>query len=166
MKYGVISAGYFVFYGLVRIIMEPLRNEQFIMSTNGSFSTSRFIAFMFVIVGSLLIIMIYLNHYLLKPKNKDFITLLDAYSGKFDALSRNKKILIQAIPLSGWFNSFTYRFSRDNFSFAILALIFGPIFWIIDLVFIIKDNKMGPYANGNGIKKNLEKNFVHQAKAE
>lgn len=154
---GVVLSSYFVWYGLVRVFMEPLRDEQFIMTPDGTISTSRMTAFIFIIVGILLIVLNYINHYILKPRNKDFITLLNKYSIKYDELERWKMILIQAIPLSGWFNSAFYRFSKDNFTAAIFATIFGPVFWIVDLVFIIAFKKMGPWSSGQLVPPHQER---------
>ena len=150
---GVITFSYFIWYGIVRFIMEPLRNVDFIMTPNdGKFSTSQFTALLFIIVGALGVILLYVNHYLLKPKNKDLITLVSKYSSWFDGLSKHTKTILLAIPVTGWINASLYRFSKDNFNAGIVALIFGPIFWIMDLVFFLVKGTLGIWSTKEEIK--------------
>lgn len=149
---GVVTFSYFIWYGIVRFIMEPLRNADFIMTPNDKFSTSQFTALLFIIAGLIGVGCIYLNHYVLKPKNKDFTTLVKSYSGWFDNLSKKTKIILLAIPVTGWINAFLYRFSKDNFNAAIVAIILGPIFWIMDLIFYLVKGKLGLWSEGIEIK--------------
>ena len=150
---GVITFSYFIWYGIVRFIMEPLRNVDFIMTPNdGKFSTSQFTALLFIIVGALGVILLYVNHYLLKPKNKDLITLVSKYSSWFDGLSKHTKTILLAIPVTGWINASLYRFSKENFNAGIVALIFGPIFWIMDLVFFLVKGTLGIWSTKEEIK--------------
>ena len=149
---GAITFSYFIWYGIVRFVMEPLRNADFIMTPNGEFSTSQFTALLFIIVGALGVGLIYLNHYVLKPKKVDLLTLLGKYSSWFDGLSNNTKIVLLAIPVSGWINASLYRFSKDNFNAGIISLILGPIFWVIDLVSYLKNGKLGLWSNKEIIK--------------
>lgn len=149
---GVITFSYFVWYGIVRFIMEPLRNEEFIMTPNGEFSTSQFTALLFIIAGVVGISLIYINHYVLKSKKKDFTTLVNAYSSWFDKLEHKTKVILLAIPLTGWINASLYRFSKGNFNAGLISLIFGPVFWIIDLVFYLTKGTLGFWTNEEQIK--------------
>lgn len=150
---GVITFSYFIWYGIVRFIMEPLRNVDFIMTPNdGKFSTSQFTALLFIIVGAIGVILLHVNHYLLKQKNKDLITLVSKYSSWFDGLSKQTKTILLAIPVTGWINASLYRFSKDNFNAGIVALIFGPIFWIMDLVFFLVKGTLGIWSTKEEIK--------------
>ena len=149
---GVVTFSYFIWYGVVRFIMEPLRNPDFIMTPNDNFSTSQFTALIFIIVGVIGVACIYINHYVLKPKNKDFISLLRAYSVWFDNLSKKTKTLLLAIPVTGWINASLYRFSKDNFSSAIFAIILGPLFWLMDLIFFLVKGELGLWSKAAEIK--------------
>lgn len=150
---GVVTFSYFIWYGIVRIIMEPLRNADFIMSPDGTnFSTSQFTALLFIIVGVMGVGLIYINHYVLKPRNADLINLVNRYSVWFDKLSKKTKIIFLAIPVTGWFNATLYRFSKGNFNAGIISLIFGPVFWIIDLVFYLSKGELGIWTKAEVIK--------------
>lgn len=149
---GVITFSYFIWYGVVRFIMEPLRNADFIMTPNGKFSTSQFTALLFIIVGAIGVILVHVNHYLLKPKNKDLITLVSKYSTWFDGLSKKNKTILLAIPVTGWINASLYRFSKDNFNAGIVSLILGPIFWVMDLVFFLVKGTLGIWSTKEEIK--------------
>ena len=149
---GVITFSYFIWYGVVRFIMEPLRNPDFIMTPNDSFSTSQFTALLFIIVGAIGVGLIYINHYVLKPRNKDFNTLINAYSKWFDSLNHTTKIILLAIPVTGWINAFMYRFSKGNFCAAVFSIVLVPVVWIMDLVFYLVKGTLGLYSSGEVIK--------------
>lgn len=149
---GVITFSYFIWYGIVRFVMEPLRNQDFIMTPNGEFSTSQFTALLFIIAGCIGVGFLYINHYLLKPKNYDLNTFINKYSNWFDNLSKTTRTILIAIPITGWINASLYRFSKDNFNAGLISLIFGPIFWIIDLVFFLSKGTLGFWSTNNTIK--------------
>ena len=149
---GVVTFSYFIWYGVVRFIMEPLRNSDFIMTPNGKFSTSQFTALLFIIVGILGVVAIYINCYLLKPINKDFNTLINSYSRWFDGLEKKVKIILLAIPVTGWINASLYRFSKGNFNAGIISLILGPIFWIMDLVCFLTKSSLGIWSTEQQIR--------------
>ncbi|MBE6143574.1 MAG: prolipoprotein diacylglyceryl transferase [Erysipelotrichaceae bacterium] len=149
---GVITFSYFIWYGIVRFIMEPLRNQDFIMTPNGEFSTSQFTALLFIIVGVLGVVLLYVNHYVLKPKKKDMITLVNSYSSWFDNLSHKTKVILLVVPVTGWINASLYRFSKGNFNAGIISLILGPIFWIMDLVYYLTKGTLGVWSTEETIK--------------
>ena len=160
---GVVTFSYFIWYGLTRVILEPLRNEKFIMSVNDSgIPTSRITAIVFMVVGALLVGLVFLNRYYLSPKGKGLGKILAEYSNKFNSLPRWAKILIEAIPVSGWFNAIFYRLSKDNFTCGVLCIVLGPIFWIIDLVTMIIYDKIIIFAQGEKLKtaNNVETNVT------
>lgn len=142
---GVVTFSYFIWYGIVRVIMEPLRNSKFIMSPNESFSTSQFVAILFIVFGVVAVSCIYINHYVLKPRGIDLKSLVHKYSIWFDSRTNVVKIILLAIPVTGWINASLYRFSKDNLNPGIISLIFGPVFWIIDLIFYLSKGKLGPW---------------------
>ena len=144
---GVITFSYFVWYGVVRFVMEPLRNSDFIMTPNGKFSTSQFTALLFIIVGALGVILVHINHYVLKKKGLDLVSSVSKYAGWFDSLSHKTKIIFLAIPVTGWVNASLYRFSKDHFNAGIVSLILGPIFWIMDLVFYLTKGTLSIWSN-------------------
>ena len=69
-------------------------------------------------------------------------------------LSKKVKIILLAIPVTGWINSSLYRFSKDNFCAGLFALIFGPIFWFMDLVFFLVKGTLGLWSENVSIKNN------------
>lgn len=149
---GVITFSYFIWYGIVRFIMEPLRNSDFIMTPNDKFSTSQFTALLFIIAGLIGVACIYINHYVLKPKGKDLITMVNSYSKWFDSLSKKTKTILLAIPVTAWINASLYRFSKDNFTSAVFAIILGPLFWIMDLLFYLIKGTLGLWSQNTSIK--------------
>lgn len=68
---GELGALYLVYYGLVRIIMEPLRNEEYIMRVFGNVSLSILTSALFIIAGIGIIIYLEINRKkLYKEPNK------------------------------------------------------------------------------------------------
>ncbi len=57
--HGILTMGYFVWYGIIRACLEPLRNEIYIMQINGV-STSLVTSIVYAVVGVLGIIAIYI----------------------------------------------------------------------------------------------------------
>lgn len=74
---GDLSALYFVWYGFTRILMEPLRVEEFKMGTKGYWSW--FWAFFFVLGGALAIAANHIIRYLKARKNGNFIVLKNSF---------------------------------------------------------------------------------------
>lgn len=54
-------------------------------------------------------------------------------------LSRIITLVLAIIPFTSWILGIVVRFSRGNILGGILNIPFGLIFWIIDLVTIIRD---------------------------
>lgn len=80
---GDMTFGYFLAYGIVRLILEPLRNPSFIMGTNNVNSLhsnykSYFMAIAFIIIGILLIIINHVLSYLSKKGKLDNIKFIKA----------------------------------------------------------------------------------------
>ena len=121
--------------------------SDFIMTPNGKFSTSQFTALLFIIVGALGVILVHINHYVLKKKGLDLVSSVSKYAGWFDSLSHKTKIILLAIPVTGWVNASLYRFSKDHFNAGIVSLILGPIFWIMDLVFYLTKGTLSIWSN-------------------
>lgn len=150
---GTTTFSYFIWYGLVRVILEPLRNPKFIMEVEGSgISTSRLTAVMFMIIGALLVSLVFINKYVLKPREINFGALLVKYSVWFNSLPRKIRIILEAIPVTGYINSIIYRLSKDNFTCGILCVFVGPVFWIIDLVTTIWKDELIVFAQGSKLE--------------
>lgn len=79
------SFSYFIAYGIIRLILEPLRNSQFIMGDieigNKSSYKSVIMAIVYIIIGVVLIAINHLLHYLAKH-------------GKFDRVPKLKSIFL------------------------------------------------------------------------
>lgn len=165
---GAVTFSYFVWYGIVRLILEPLRNPKFIMSVdNSGVPTSRITAIVFIIVGLLLEGALVFNNYYLKKKNKHIGMLLAQYASWFDSLNRTTRIILTAIPVTGWLNAIIYRLSKDNFTCGVLCVFVGPIFWIIDLVTTISKDKITVFADGKGLLvREAELEAINEAKIE
>lgn len=65
---GVAACSYLVWYGVVRLIMEPLRNQEFIMGEK--LAASQLMAGVFVVVGVLAIILMFVIDKKTKPKKQ------------------------------------------------------------------------------------------------
>lgn len=63
---GDLAGAYFTWYGLVRLIMEPLRNANFNMGMDNSWSISNSIAY--ILIGLALILALHLHDYYVKNK--------------------------------------------------------------------------------------------------
>jgi phosphatidylglycerol:prolipoprotein diacylglycerol transferase len=66
---GELCAMYLIYYGLVRIIMEPLRVETYIMRIFGGLSQSAIMSALFIISGAALIVYLEINRKRLLTKN-------------------------------------------------------------------------------------------------
>ena len=66
---GELGAMYLIYYGLVRIIMEPMRNETYIMRIFGNLSQSVLMSALFIMIGIGVIIYLELNRKKLKVEN-------------------------------------------------------------------------------------------------
>ena len=87
---GDIAIGYVVFYGLVRVILEPLRDASFNMGEGGYWSWVN--STLFVIVGMLLILFNHLIRYLIRKKKGE-----NKAVSKWEKLCKTLVILISCI---------------------------------------------------------------------
>lgn len=87
-KKGDISFSYFIAYGLVRLILEPLRNPTFIMGVSSSSDLSKshynslIMAIVFICFGVLMIFLNHLVQYLSSKGKFDKIPLINKLTGK------------------------------------------------------------------------------------
>jgi phosphatidylglycerol:prolipoprotein diacylglycerol transferase len=68
---GDLAGGYFLWYGIVRIIMEPMRNETFNMGTDNAWSIAN--SLVYIVLGGGLILFLHLHDYLLKKDAKPIL---------------------------------------------------------------------------------------------
>ena len=47
------------------------------------------------------------------------------------------KLIVAIIPFTGWINAFLYRFAKEKWVGGILAVLFAPVAWIVDLICFI-----------------------------
>ena len=66
---GELAAMYLIYYGLVRIIMEPMREEEYIMRIFGNLSQSILMSALFIIVGVGVVAFLELNRKKINNKN-------------------------------------------------------------------------------------------------
>lgn len=76
---GDLCAAYFIFYGLVRIIMEPMRDTEFNMGSDNSWSVVN--SLIYILIGLILVALVHLNAYRKKENAKRFIIPLLGGSG-------------------------------------------------------------------------------------
>lgn len=74
---GDLAGCYFLWYGIVRLIMEPMRNSNFNMGTDNAWSISNSIVYIAIGVG--IILFLHLHDYLLGKEKKDFLQPLFAF---------------------------------------------------------------------------------------
>ena len=60
----------------------------------------------------------------------------------YNKQDRIVRIIFAVIPFTGWINAIIYRFASGNLISGILAIPFGEIFWIIDLVSVLLNDKI------------------------
>jgi phosphatidylglycerol:prolipoprotein diacylglycerol transferase len=65
---GDLAGGYFLWYGVVRVIMEPMRNENFNMGTDNAWSIAN--SLVYIVLGFGIILFLHLHDYLLKEGSK------------------------------------------------------------------------------------------------
>ncbi len=74
LKGGELAASYFIWYGVVRFILEPLRDSEFNMGSDGSWSVIN--SLMYILIGVGMIAIVQLHAYNKKEKAKGFVTPL------------------------------------------------------------------------------------------
>ena len=138
---GDLAFGYLVWYGVVRFLLEPLRNPIYQMPT------SMYMSAAFIIAGVLAIIV---NHLIAYFTSKDswinrrdqLYTKFHAGAERFESLPKWAKILL-ALPIVNGFAYSYYRFIKGHFFSAFFNIFLGAtITWIVDIIFIILDKPL------------------------
>jgi phosphatidylglycerol---prolipoprotein diacylglyceryl transferase len=73
---GDLAGFYFLWYGVVRVLLEPLRDEAFNMGTDNSWSVSNSIVY--IVLGFAIIMVFHLHDYFLQDHHHDFVNPLVA----------------------------------------------------------------------------------------
>lgn len=136
---GDASFGYLIWYGVVRLIMEPMRDPKYIMGTSEQMSI------VFIVVGVLCVIINHVWHLVKKNKpqlKEKWIAWCHKMSEKMDNNSNAMKI-IGALPIIDGFYYGFYRFVKGHYYTGISWIIVGSVFgWILDLVWILNKKNL------------------------
>lgn len=68
------------------------------------------------------------------------------YKKSYNKLSFIIKLILAIIPVTGWINAIIYRLAGGHLIAGILAIPFGEIFWIVDLITVILAGKPTVFA--------------------
>ncbi len=63
------------------------------------------------------------------------------YVKSYNKLEWIIKVILAVIPVTGWVNAILYRLGTGHTVAAILAIPFGEIFWILDLITVLLSGK-------------------------
>lgn len=130
---------YLIWYGTVRYILEPLRDEEYIMGTSGRMSL------VFILLGIGLLLVTHVISYIRKKNpqlDTSFIEKRKAMSEKMDNRSKTFKILMSLPLINGFYYGF-YRFVKGHYYSGFAWIIFGSVIgWIFDLYFILKERTL------------------------
>ena len=134
---GDICFGYLIWYGLTRAFMEPLRDGAFNMGNNGYWSW--FWSLMFILVGSLLIVINHVVHFVKKKQKGVVIAEKESYKTHLIqticTASVGLILLVVAIILMAT-SKFTASISYNKFNIGMIIL-FSAISILLFLVITI-----------------------------
>lgn len=72
--------------------------------------------------------------------------MLAGYSKSYKKLNWIIKVILAVIPVTGWVNAVVYRLATGHLIAALLAIPFGPLFWLVDLITVILAGKPTVFA--------------------
>ncbi len=129
---GDIAFGYLIWYGLTRTFMEPLRDSAFNMGKNGYWSW--FWSIIFVLTGTLLIVVNHTVHRIKKKKEGTYAVkkgdLLSSMLETIIAFSLGTTFIIVGALLMGGF-SFTQEISFNPYNIGIILIVLGGCLLLI-----------------------------------
>ncbi len=138
-KPGDASFGYLLWYGVVRLIMEPMRDPEYIMGTSEQMSIA------FIVAGAVCIILNHVIRYLgaAKPQIKEkWASWCHKVSEKMDNMPMWARALLALPIIDGFYYGF-YRLVKGHYYTGVSWLIFGSfIGWIIDFVFVLREKTL------------------------
>lgn len=128
IKEGDVTACYFIWYGLVRIVMEPLRDSKFIMGTSLQMSLC------FILLGIAVIVINHLMRYLIENNKLPSGEWKEKYLTWIRSKSEFLRFLL-ALPLVDGIFYGLYRIAKGHYFSGIVWVVFGAVIgWIFDLV--------------------------------
>lgn len=68
------------------------------------------------------------------------------YVSTYNGLPWIVRLILAIIPFTGWLNAIVYRLANGHLIAGILAIPFGEIFWIVDLITVILNGKPTVFA--------------------
>ena len=123
---GDLCFGYVIWYGLTRVLMEPLRSAEFQMGENGYWSWVW--SMLFVLIGTLLIVVNHIVRYILKKKKNTLeVKPYDKNLGLFGSvgllLVGGALTVVGAILMTS--NEFKTIVCYNNFNIGLIVLVCG-----------------------------------------
>ena len=123
---GDLGAGYIIWYGMTRVLMEPLRSASYKMGPDGYWSWVW--SMIFVVVGTLMIVANHIVRHVLRKKNNTYH--VKPYDQKLGIISSILIILIgSALIATGAFmmanNAFELKVCYNGFNAGLIVLVLG-----------------------------------------
>lgn len=151
LELGDLAFGYIVWYGLTRVIMEPLRNSNYNMGQDGYWSWLWSIAF--VLIGTFLIFVNHLVRYLINVKTqkkqfKNVNLLVSGIASGLLLLGAIMMIAIGAININRGTQN-TYFIQFDQFNNGLIVLVVGLSMLLIfacAAIYLVQGIKKKKYA--------------------
>lgn len=149
---GDLGAGYIIWYGLTRVLMEPLRSADFQMGTNGYWSWIWSLSS--VVIGVLLIVANHVIRYLIAKKNNTYKAIPNAkktYLMSTAIIGGVGAILLAVGIYLITSNNFVAKVAYNNYNVGVILLIVGLSLIalisisILKLVEVIKTEKHVKY---------------------
>ena len=123
---GDLGFGYVIWYGLTRVLMEPLRSGDYQMGNNGYWSWVW--SMIYVVVGTLLIVINHIVRYRLRKKNNTFT--VKPYDQKLGIISTATIIVVAATLISVGASlmvshTFLAKVAYNAFNLGLIILVLG-----------------------------------------
>ena len=156
-----LAFGYIMWYGLTRVILEPFRDPSFNMGNNGYWSWIW--GLMFVLVGSLAIIVNHIVRYIIKKRNNNYIVQKgDVKLGLIETIvfgAIGLGLIIPSIVLMAS-NSFSEKIGFNPFN---IGIILGIVIFIV-MILLLRTLSLDDINQFRGFADKLGplSNFTHK----
>ena len=143
---GDLAFGYIIWYGLTRVLMEPLRDSAYNMGENGYWSW--FWSIMFIVVGSLLVLGNHLYNYFKKKKTGHYFVRDNAERNSVMQIAIVGGIALVAIIVASILmanSSFTQTISYNQFNVGLIILTCGVsllLYLVMPIINLIEAKKV------------------------
>ena len=128
IKDGDLAGSYFIWYGILRFVMEPLRNPDFIMGTSLQMSL------VFVCIGVLAIVINHVIRHLISKNKLPSGAWKEKYIAFLNSKSDAVKMLL-ALPIIDGIIYGLYRIAKGHYFTGVVWFIIGAsVGWIFDLL--------------------------------